>query len=60
MGTNSDVNSDRRSHTSNIMHEIPFEEGVPRVYTVIAIDERRDKELTLRGKVAAVRNRLKT
>ena len=42
------------------MHEIPFDEGIPRVYTVIALDERRDKELTLRGKVAAVKNRLKT
>ena len=42
------------------MHEVPFAEGIPRVYTVIAIDERRDKELTLQGKVSAVKKRLKT
>ena len=40
------------------MHQQPFEEGVPRVYTVIALDERRDKELTLDGKVAAVESKL--
>lgn len=40
------------------MHSVPFDEGVPRVYTVIALDERRDKELTLDGKVAAVKSKL--
>jgi uncharacterized protein (TIGR00106 family) len=40
------------------MHEVPFGEGVPRVYTVITIDDRRDKEQTLNGKVASVEAKL--
>ena len=40
------------------MHHVPFHDGVQRVYTVIAIDDRRDKELTLDGKVAAVKQKL--
>ena len=36
------------------LHAIPFEQGVPRVYTVLKLDERRDKEQTLDDKVSAV------
>ena len=39
------------------LHAVPFELGVPRVYTVLKLDERRDKEQTLESKVASV-NRL--
>lgn len=38
------------------IHEAPFKEGIPRVYTVIYIDDRRDKHQTLSDKVAAVKN----
>jgi uncharacterized protein (TIGR00106 family) len=36
------------------LHGVPFELGVPRVYTVLKLDERRDKEQTLDDKVASV------
>jgi uncharacterized protein (TIGR00106 family) len=41
------------------LHAVPFELGVPRVYTVLKLDERRDKPgQTLADKVASVRARL--
>jgi uncharacterized protein (TIGR00106 family) len=36
------------------LHRVPFDLGVPRVYTVLKLDERRDKEQTLDDKVASV------
>ena len=37
------------------LHSVPFELGVPRVYTVLKLDERRDKpDQTLDEKVASV------
>ena len=36
------------------LHAVPFEMGAPRVYTVLKLDERRDKEQTLDDKVASV------
>lgn len=41
------------------MHESAFEAGAVRVVTTIKIDERRDKPLTMEGKVEAVREKLK-
>jgi uncharacterized protein (TIGR00106 family) len=42
------------------LHAVPFEQGVPRVYTVLKLDERRDKpEQTLDDKVASVELRLR-
>ncbi|MDQ8043334.1 MAG: MTH1187 family thiamine-binding protein [Solirubrobacteraceae bacterium] len=41
------------------LHAVPFELGVPRVYTVLKLDERRDKpEQTLQDKVDSVERRL--
>ena len=40
------------------LHAVPFEMGIPRVYTVLKLDERRDKEQTLADKVESVRRRL--
>ena len=40
------------------LHAVPFELGVPRVYTVLKLDERRDKPQTLEDKVASVRKLL--
>ena len=37
------------------MHEAPFGLGVKRVVTTIKIDERRDKSITMAGKVESVR-----
>lgn len=36
------------------MHEVPFTLGVKRVITAINIDDRRDKPITIEGKVQAV------
>jgi uncharacterized protein (TIGR00106 family) len=40
------------------LHAVPFELGIPRVYSVLKLDERRDKEQTLEDKVASVRRLL--
>ncbi len=40
------------------MHEVPFGEGAQRVSTFIRIDDRRDKELTMAGKIKAVTDKL--
>jgi uncharacterized protein (TIGR00106 family) len=40
------------------LHEVPFALGLPRVYTVLKLDERRDKAQTLDDKVASVRRLL--
>ena len=40
------------------LHAVPFELGLPRVYTVLKLDERRDREQTLQDKVDAVQRLL--
>jgi uncharacterized protein (TIGR00106 family) len=40
------------------LHAVPFEQGIPRVYTVLKLDERRDKAQTLDDKVASVQRLL--
>ena len=40
------------------LHAVPFEMDVPRVYTVLKLDERRDREQTLEDKVASVQRQL--
>ena len=40
------------------MHDSAFSSGVQRVVTTMRIDERRDKPLTIEGKIEAVKNRL--
>ena len=39
-------------------HESPFAKGVQRVYTTLRIDDRRDKEMTMEGKMQAVEEKL--
>jgi uncharacterized protein (TIGR00106 family) len=41
------------------MHQVPFAKGAQRVVTTIKIDERRDKELKIRGKRQSVLKRLR-
>jgi len=36
------------------LHAVPFEMGIPRVYTILKLDERRDREQTLADKVSSV------
>jgi uncharacterized protein (TIGR00106 family) len=40
------------------LHAVPFELGLPRVYSVLKLDERRDREQGLQDKVEAVRRLL--
>ena len=41
------------------LHAVPFELGLPRVYTVLKLDERRDRpDQTLEDKVTSVERRL--
>lgn len=40
------------------LHTVPFELGLPRVYSVLKLDERRDKAQTLDDKVRSVEERL--
>jgi uncharacterized protein (TIGR00106 family) len=41
------------------LHAVPFDQGVARVYTVLKLDERRDRpDQTLEDKVRSVRERL--
>jgi uncharacterized protein (TIGR00106 family) len=36
------------------MHEVPFGRGAKRVVTTLKIDDRRDKKLTMKGKIDSV------
>lgn len=40
------------------MHEVPFRLGALRVSTTLRLDDRRDKALTMQGKLAAVKGKL--
>ena len=40
------------------MHEYPFSQGIQRVVTSISIDDRRDKPITMEGKVKAVKDKV--
>ena len=40
------------------LHRVPFEMGLPRVYSVLKLDERRDRGQTLEDKVHSVERRL--
>lgn len=40
------------------IHALPFESGIPRVYTVLKLDQRTDKEQTLESKVQSVTDRI--
>lgn len=40
------------------MHEAPFRMGAMRVSTTLRIDDRRDKPVTMAGKLAALKNKL--
>jgi uncharacterized protein (TIGR00106 family) len=41
------------------MHEAALKKGINRVVTTVMIDDRRDKEVTMKSKVAAVKKRLR-
>jgi uncharacterized protein (TIGR00106 family) len=59
MGTSLEGPTDEILKLVGELHAVPFDQGVPRVYTVLKLDERRDKpDQTLDDKVASVNRRL--
>ena len=58
MGTIIDGEMDEIVNIVKKMHEIPFEKGVQRVVTTVTIDDRKDKRVTAREKLASVMKRL--
>ena len=40
------------------MHDVPFRMGALRVSTTLRIDDRRDKKISMAGKLAAVRKKM--
>ena len=58
MGTNLEGSTEDILDVVAELHRVPFEMGLPRVYTVLKLDERRDKEQSLADKVRSVEERL--
>lgn len=58
MGTIIEGDLKRIIEVITFMHEAPFNKGAVRVSTLIKIDDRRDKEATMEGKVQAVVDKL--
>ncbi|MCK4402900.1 MAG: MTH1187 family thiamine-binding protein [Dehalococcoidia bacterium] len=59
MGTIIEGNLDKILAVAKKMHEGTFDEGVVRVITIIKIDDRRDKTLSMKGKLDSLRRELK-
>ncbi|MDD2206398.1 MAG: MTH1187 family thiamine-binding protein [Aminobacterium sp.] len=59
MGTILEGDLDEVLKAVRAVHEIPFKNGALRVSTSLKIDERRDKELTMEGKIQSVEEKLK-
>jgi uncharacterized protein (TIGR00106 family) len=59
MGTSLEGTTDDILAIVGELHAIPFDQGIPRVYTVLKLDERRDRpDQTLEDKVRSVEDRL--
>ncbi len=58
MGTIIEGEMTQLLNTLKVVHEIPFEMGERRVYTVVKIDDRRDKKTSLGDKIRSVQNRI--
>ena len=54
MGTSLEGSTDDVLALVRELHEVPFGMGIERVYTVLKLDDRRDKEQTLEDKVTSV------
>jgi uncharacterized protein (TIGR00106 family) len=59
MGTIIEGDLERLLTLAGRMHRSAFDAGVMRVVTTIKIDERRDKPLTIDGKIEAVQKKLR-
>jgi uncharacterized protein (TIGR00106 family) len=58
MGTILEGDLDEILRVVRRMHEHPFTQGAVRVSTLVKIDDRRDKEHTIAGKMKSVREKL--
>ncbi|HEY7122084.1 MAG TPA: MTH1187 family thiamine-binding protein [Solirubrobacterales bacterium] len=58
MGTNLEGSTEDILEVVAELHRVPFDMGLPRVYTVLKLDERRDKQQSLSDKVRSVEDRL--
>ena len=58
MGTIIEGDLDEISKVVRQMHEVPFQKEVKRVVTTIRIDDRRDRQASMEGKVRSVREKL--
>jgi uncharacterized protein (TIGR00106 family) len=59
MGTIVEGDLDKILDLVKKMHETVFDKEVQRVVTIIKIDDRRDKPLSMEGKVKSVRDKLR-
>ena len=57
MGTTVEGSADELFAVARELHEYSFGQGAPRVYTIMKIDDRRDRKVSIGDKVAAVRAR---
>lgn len=58
MGTVMEGDLDTLLRAAREMHEVCFGLGYPRVQTIIKLDDRRDKDLTMKYKVESVKAKL--
>lgn len=58
MGTIIEGDLDRLFEVIRALHEVPFEAGAQRSMSIIRIDDRRDKENTMAGKIKSVEDKL--
>lgn len=57
-GTIIEGDLDKVLNLAKKMHESVFDEGVSRVITTIRVDDRRDKQLSIKGKLKSVEKKL--
>ncbi len=58
-GTIMEGDLDEVLEAARAMHENLFDEEIERVVTILQIDDRRDKDLTIEGKKGSVKNKMK-
>ncbi len=58
MGTSLEGSTEDILAVAGELHAVPFEMGLPRVYSVLKLDERRDRDQTLDDKDESVERRL--
>ena len=58
MGTVIEGSLDEILDAIRMLHRVTINQGAARVYTRVAIDDRRDKDSTAGGKIESVRSRL--